>query len=459
MSMMNTKKENFNWDKLLKRIAKKNVIPVIGHGLYWIEKERKEEVLLYDYLTKKILEDKEIQPPTRSTHQFLKVSFEFLRKHKEYLVLSECLNDLVKEEILIAANPLWKLARIKAFKLFINTSYDDFLVNTIKTVRDYPTTAIHYTLKDKNLNKLNDRLFDALDSHKKTLVYNIFGNFGENGSVTPAYTERDILETIVEFQRDMKENPGNNLFQQLESSSLLFMGCGYDDWLFRFFIRTVANEPFQHPTDPQALKFVEDYRFINEKDSCEDLTSFLKNYDSEIYFSKCGKDFVDILFEKMEKAYPNVIIPESDFPCNVFISFEGSDRPAAARLAKHLREDGIQVWLDEDKLKGGDPVDKTIIAAINKCKVFIPLISKNSETVHADDGKLKYHCREWERAYTNHISNQNPRIIIPVKLSEINWLYEKFEDKIFYTIPNGQRNGDYEKLKNRLLDEQRKIAD
>ncbi|MCP5053146.1 MAG: hypothetical protein GY940_38620, partial [bacterium] len=58
----------------------------------------------------------------------------------------------------------------------------------------------------------------------------------------PAYTEKDILETIVEFQADMKDNRENNLFQQLESRSLLFMGCGYDDWLFRFFIRTVANE-------------------------------------------------------------------------------------------------------------------------------------------------------------------------------------------------------------------------
>ena len=33
--------DDFNWDELLVRIESKKIIPVIGHGLYWIEKEGK----------------------------------------------------------------------------------------------------------------------------------------------------------------------------------------------------------------------------------------------------------------------------------------------------------------------------------------------------------------------------------------------------------------------------------
>jgi hypothetical protein len=36
--------DDFNWDELLVRIESKKIIPVIGHGLYWIEKEGKGNI-------------------------------------------------------------------------------------------------------------------------------------------------------------------------------------------------------------------------------------------------------------------------------------------------------------------------------------------------------------------------------------------------------------------------------
>ncbi|MCP5051619.1 MAG: hypothetical protein GY940_30915, partial [bacterium] len=208
------------------------------------EKDGQRDVLLYDYLMEKLAEETGTTPLPEDNHRFLNMALKFLKKyHNDYLKLSKFLNNLVNDVTLTTANPLWKLARIKSFRLFINTGYDDFLTNTISTVRDYPTTPLNHTLNEKKFNKMTDSLFDAMDNQQATLVYNIFGNFGKHKNIQPAYTEKDILETIVEFQRDMKDNRENNLFQQLESGSLLFMGCGYDDWLFRFFIRTVANEP------------------------------------------------------------------------------------------------------------------------------------------------------------------------------------------------------------------------
>jgi len=447
----------FNWDELLDRIESKKIIPVIGHGLYWIEKEGKGKVLLYDFLADKVAQEIGMSSPSDVSHKFSKVAFEFLRKNRNnYLRLSKLLINIVKEEKLIAASPLWKLARIKAFKLFINTAYDDFLENTIKTVRDFPTKVLCYTLKEKKLSKLDRELFESMKESECTLVYNIYGNFGKYLNIDPAYTEKDILETIVELQKDMKSHPENNLFQELESNSLLFMGCGYDDWLFRFFVRTIANEPFQIPKDPNKFIFIGDI-FGSQKEPLNELPRFLKNYESEIFYSCDGKDFVDTLFKKLDKDVPDEIIPVTDFPGTTFISFHGANRSAAVRLASNLREDGIDVWLDEKEFEPGDEVDDTIIKAIKKCAVFIPLVSRETKNIQVDNGKLKYHCREWEWAYSNMKSGNNPKTIIPVKIDNIDWIYDKFEGLYFISVTGGNRVEGYEELKDKLLKLQKQI--
>ncbi len=79
---------------------------------------------------------------------------------------------------------------------FSKTAYDHFLADTIKSVRTIPTETFSYTLREKKLNKLDNDLFDKLEDSKATLVYNIYGNL--KTSLDSAFTEKDILETIVE---------------------------------------------------------------------------------------------------------------------------------------------------------------------------------------------------------------------------------------------------------------------
>lgn len=445
----------FDWDELLERIESKKIIPVIGHGLYWIKKEGKE-VLLYDYLAEKLAEKVGIPLPADVKQKFPKAAFEFLKRYnKNYLKLSKFLDRVVREETLIDENPLWKLARIKAFNIFINTAYDDFLVNSIRSVRNYPTEAHYYTLREKKLTRLDDELFEKLEESQRTLVYNLYGNL--KNRLDSAFTEKDILETIVEFQKDIRANPDNNLFQELEGASVLFIGCGYDDWLYRFFVRTIANEPYRTPRDPYKLIFIVDDLLHNKKDPFQDLPRFLQEHESEVYYSLEGKDFVDTLFKKLGEEYPDEIISEEEFPGFAFISFHGANRATAVRLAANLREDGIDVWLDEKKFDPGDEVDETIARAINKCPVFIPLISKETQKLQADSGILKYHTREWEWAFGNMKAGQNPQKIIPVNIDGINWIYDKFAGLFYITVKGGERVDGYDELKNKLLELQKQI--
>ncbi|MCP5106067.1 MAG: toll/interleukin-1 receptor domain-containing protein [bacterium] len=427
---------DFGWDKLLSRIKrKKKIIPVIGHGLFQVEVgsgESKNRVSLYDYLADQVLaECGAALDPSDESHRFAKACLEFLnRRDNDHELLSEFLAEKFKAvSITKDNNPLGKLARIKNFNVFINTAYDNLLAEVIRNARRIPTKVLYYTPEEKKFELLNDDLFNSLRSSLRTLVYHIFGSMEED-CISPAYTEKDILETIVTLQKDMERNPGNNLFQKLKESSLLFIGCGYDDWLLRFFIRTVANEPYELFSRKHTYNFVWDAFYSKKKDPFQELHRFLKNYKAEVFYSSDGVDFVDTLFKKVQDNYPEGILPLPDFSGMVFISYERNDSRTAIRLAKDLENNGFDVWLDKFELEQEEDVDAPIIKAIDNCLAFIPLISHNSERFKRDENELKYHVREWERAYTNMKSTENDRrvTIIPVTIDNTGWMYGRFEE-------------------------------
>ena len=106
----------------------KNVIPVFGQGLYSIESEGDTKPL-YDFLAEQLLDDfRGATLPPEETHKFAKACFGFLEKNNgNYLDLSKFLRAKLEGVHLAPAGPLWKLARIKSFNVFINTVYDDSL--------------------------------------------------------------------------------------------------------------------------------------------------------------------------------------------------------------------------------------------------------------------------------------------------------------------------------------------
>jgi tetratricopeptide (TPR) repeat protein len=447
---------DFNWDELLFRIQHRNVIPVIGPGLYRVEVESKgiSGVLLYDYLAEQVSKECGYTLIPGESHRFAKACLAFLKKtNNDYIKLSHFLQKTLNGVRLVPAGSLWKLARIKSFNIFITTAYDDFLVNTIKTVRDIPVKEHYYSISEKNLDQLNEGLFNCIRESKCTLVYHLFGNIKKN--VTPAYTEKNILETLLEIQEDKVRFPENNLFRGLIAKGLLFMGCDFDDWLYRLFIRIISNTPYGRAG--QNTYVADDFSNY-KKDPFQELPRFLRDYNTGVYYTGSDSDFVDILFEKLNEKYPEDIIQPSNYPATVFISFKGSDRAEARRLASQLRKDGINVWLDEWELKLGDDVGQTIAKAIEKCPVFIPLISENSRGIMTDGAAVKYHIKEWEWAYSRQLNNSN-KIILPVKVDNTKWIYGSFRDFVFLNIPGGRREGDYEKLKERLLEIQRRFSE
>ena len=63
----------------------------------------------------------------------------------------------------------------------------------------------------------------------------------------------------------------------------------------------------------------------------------------------------------------------------VFLSYAHEDTETAQRVAEMLRAAGVEVWFDQNELRGGDAWDQKIRRQIRECDYFMPLISANTE--------------------------------------------------------------------------------
>ncbi len=97
-----------------------------------------------------------------------------------------------------------------------------------------------------------------------------------------------------------------------------------------------------------------------------------------------------------EEAYApqSIGVSQASAPAGaVFLSYASEDVAAVERIATALRSAGIEVWFDKSELRGGDAWDRQIREQIHDCRLFIPVISANSEC--RDEG---YFRREWSLA-------------------------------------------------------------
>ena len=77
----------------------------------------------------------------------------------------------------------------------------------------------------------------------------------------------------------------------------------------------------------------------------------------------------------------------------VFLSYASQDAEAAQKICDSLRAGGIEVWLDQSELRGGDAWDRQIRKQIHDCALFIPLISQ-----HTQERLEGYFRLEWKLA-------------------------------------------------------------
>ncbi len=98
----------------------------------------------------------------------------------------------------------------------------------------------------------------------------------------------------------------------------------------------------------------------------------------------------------------------------VFLSYASQDAQAAQRICDALRAAGIEVFLDQSELRGGDAWDQKIRHEIHECSLFIPLVSQ-----HTQERLEGYFRHEWNLAIerTHHMAQQKA-FLVPIVVDD-----------------------------------------
>src|SRR5215470_575202 len=135
----------------------------------------------------------------------------------------------------------------------------------------------------------------------------------------------------------------------------------------------------------------------------------------------------------------------------VFLSYASQDAKAAQRICDALRAGGIEVWLDQSELRGGDAWDRQIRERIHDCRLFIALISVHTEA--RDEG---YFRREWKLAVDRtHDMLEKKAFLLPVAIDATPErgaaVPEKFHEVQWTHLPGGETPPEFVAHVKRLL--------
>jgi TolB-like protein/Flp pilus assembly protein TadD len=127
----------------------------------------------------------------------------------------------------------------------------------------------------------------------------------------------------------------------------------------------------------------------------------------------------------------------------VFLSYASEDAEAAKRIADTLRAAGIDAWFDQSELRGGDVWDRQIRMQIRQCRLFLPIVSRNSEA--RAEG---YFRREWKLAVERtHDLSERVAFLVPIVIDATPEskadVPDAFRAVQWTRLPNGEPTTDF----------------
>ena len=138
-------------------------------------------------------------------------------------------------------------------------------------------------------------------------------------------------------------------------------------------------------------------------------------------------------------------------PASIFLSYASEDREPARSIGDSLAKLGIEVWLDESELGGGDAWDQKIRKQIRECDYFMPIVSARTEARHEG-----YFRREWRLAVERTLDMADDHLfLLPVVIDDTDQararVPEKFLAVQWLRVPEGRPTPALEALCRRIL--------
>ncbi|MBL9183746.1 MAG: toll/interleukin-1 receptor domain-containing protein [Verrucomicrobiaceae bacterium] len=427
---------SYRWPNWLEYIGQREVIPIIGPELSQVHDEG-AMVSLDHWLAKRLAAKYHAEWPSADGKGSLhSVVCDVLKRTGEpEAILYADLRDIVKEGGLTPPEWMRKLARIRDFDLFVTTTFDPLMEMALNEERygGAPKTRVI----NNSLRKVGD-LPEGGGIPMCTTLVHLMGQMS-----TPPYfavTENDMLEFLCRLQNEATRPA--RLFDALRENHLLVLGGNFPTWVDRLILRIARSESLAKRKDA-FMETLADGKALKD----EDLKSFLNHFSKPtvIYPDGDGIAFIDELYERWSTANPlpstsstTPTTPAVRTSRHVFISYAHEDRAAARALKNALEQNCLDVWLDENELRGGDDFERKIGHQIDRCAAFIPLLSQTTES-----RKEGWFRREWDRAIKRLPAiDQTVPFLFPITIDGLTagtarFVREEFKRKQWTACPGG----------------------
>lgn len=437
------------WNNLLTYIEEGRVIPVVGAELMTV-RDGEQTLPLNQWLARRLAERFEL--PLDGTAEDFDlndvVSLDSrVSKHPRREEFYAAIVQLLRQAKPAPTEALLALASIPAFNVFVSMTFDSLLAQALQQAR--PACAINEIVYTSH--SVADLPVDSVDA-THPVIFHLLGR----ASSAPDYSicDDDLLEFVHALQ-DRGRQP-LRLFDALRKHHLLLLGCGYSDWLARFFLRMVRGVELSQKR--RHMEVVADTRSGRDPALALFLSSF--SADTRMLPQSAG-DFVIELARRWHQAHPqptqaaevaaaaarvtsatgatgaNAVPPDGV----IFISYSSANLAAAERLTEGLREANLEVWFDKSALQAGCEWSAVIRRGIDRCALFLPLISEQS--VSQDFGE-SYFWREWNAAHERAQGMAPDReFIVPIiiddtRIDHAQILPESFRRKQAFRLSGGQ---------------------
>ena len=436
------------WDDLLAFVEERRVIPVVGAELLTIE-DNGRSVPLYRAVADRLLRKYGAAPPAADSYGLNDAVSALVAQGKRVRDLYRPAHDILQQVlagIKEPPQPLRDLVTISHFDLFATITPDGLLARALDAARFNglrQTDEIEYAPKLPT-NRRRDIPEEASSGY--AAVFYVFGK----ADVGPFYAIHD--EDVLEFSYMLQAGGGpERMFSQMRSRNLLFIGCSFGDWLSRFFIRLSNTDRLS--SDQRTKK---EYLVGAETTHDQGFTAFLERFSQD---SRCypiqAHTFVSELVQRWRERNPapesGTIIDEGTPQTSgtIFISYASEDIGAARALYQDLQDiSGDVAWFDKSALKPGDDWERQIRAAIQKCSLFMPLLSANTE--RKNEGYFRV---EWHEAAERSKRIEGRKFLFPIvidpdfggDLARYRLLPDRFTACQYSHAPHGHMQGELRK--------------
>lgn len=397
---------NFSWEQFAKDCVFNKYILVIG-GEAVLDKDKCEiyngnsTELLLDQTLLKMAEseveegDDSIGDDVNGEYEHLKRKYKtfssLVRKFNKYNVKTITRNVVKSQHFLsfqsCVETTLVDLLQTKCFRVVLTTTIDPFIELTmIKIWGEGGFDVVDISNVKENFKFRNCEEFDEV---RPVLCY-VFGKVDpdkQSAMNSFVLSENDAMEKISKW---FENNNDNKFLKFIRGFRLLSIGNQFDDWMFRFFWFLLRGKVNSEADGQVAVEIKEDkaltkYMKLENVELFQDARSFMQKANIKI------KDALDISNNYRRGDA-------------VFISYAHEDKYIAIPLFERLSKEGIGVWIDEQGLEPGDKYERILIEKINRCRVFMPILSSSIRR-QIDSKELinRWYYKEWQHAQKRYL--------------------------------------------------------